>query len=316
MGRDLRQAGARGRPRGQGVRRRGSLLASALAIACCAAALLLAAVGVSGAQSTGAQPTIGEPARDASGCARIESALAPLADWPRVTSRIRRSPVAEERVRRIVAGMSLEEKVGQMTQPEIAAITPDQVREFHIGSILNGGGSFPGADKRSAPGAWIDLADAYWEASKAGNSAGVPAIWGIDAVHGNSNVFGATLFPHNIGLGAAKDPCLARQVQQATARQMKVTGQDWAFAPTLAVPRDDRWGRTYEGFSEDPALVRAYGYESVRGLQGTSRRGIAPEGVIATAKHFIGDGGTENGRDQGVTPSSEYEMVNLHGQGY
>ena len=144
----------------------------------------------------------------------------------------------------------------------------------------------------------------------------MPAIWGIDAVHGNSNIFGATLFPHNIGLGAAHDPCLIRDVQAATAEQVRATGQDWAFAPTLAVVRDDRWGRTYEGFSEDPRITRAYGYEAIRGLQGHSRHGIGSDGVIATAKHFIGDGGTDGGKDQGVNPSSEAEMINLHGQGY
>ena len=182
--------------------------------------------------------------------------------------------------------------------------------------MLNGGGAWPRADKHATQADWLALADSYWEASKQGNAAGVPAIWGIDAVHGNSNIFGATLFPHNIGLGAAHDPCLIRDVQAATARQVRATGQDWAFAPTLAVVRDDRWGRTYEGFSEDPRITRAYGYEAIRGLQGHSRHGIGSDGVIGTAKHFIGDGGTEGGKDQGVNPSSEAEMINLHGQGY
>ena len=182
--------------------------------------------------------------------------------------------------------------------------------------MLNGGGAWPGGDKHASQADWLKLADAYWAASKEGNTAGVPAIWGIDAVHGNSNIFGATLFPHNIGLGAAHDPCLIRDVQAATARQVRATGQDWAFAPTLAVVRDDRWGRTYEGFSEDPRITRAYGYEAIRGLQGSSRHGIGSDGVIGTAKHFIGDGGTAGGKDQGVNPSSEAEMINMHGQGY
>ena len=182
--------------------------------------------------------------------------------------------------------------------------------------MLNGGGAWPQANKHAAPGDWLALADAYWAASKRGNAAGVPAIWGIDAVHGNSNIFGATLFPHNIGLGAAHDPCLIRDIQAATAEQVRATGQDWAFAPTLAVVRDDRWGRTYEGFSEDPRITRAYGYEAIRGLQGHSRHGIGSDGVIGTAKHFIGDGGTEGGKDQGVNASSEAQMINVHGQGY
>ncbi|MBB5960348.1 beta-glucosidase [Saccharothrix tamanrassetensis] len=257
------------------------------------------------------RPVIGEP-RTEHGCARIEKTLPTLADWPQVRSRVRSTPADERRIRRIVESMTLAEKVGQMTQPEIAAITPDEVREYGIGSVLNGGGSWPGRDKHAAPQAWLDLADAYWDASRATRTQ-VPVIWGIDAVHGNNNVFGATVFPHNIGLGAAHDPCLVRDVNEATAEQLRATGQDWAFAPTLAVVRDDRWGRTYEGFSEDSRITRAYGYEAVKGLQGEGRRRVD---VLATAKHFIGDGGTTGGRDQGVNASSEAEMINLHGQGY
>src|SRR5207248_1631401 len=144
----------------------------------------------------------------------------------------------------------------------------------------------------------------------------IPVIWGIDAVHGNNNVYGATVFPHNIGLGAAHDPCLVRDVAGATARQIRATGQDWAFSPTLAVVQDDRWGRTYEGFSEDPRITRAYGFEAINGLQDGATKRIGGSGVIATAKHFIGDGGTINGQDQGVNPASQADMINIHGQGY
>src|SRR5918994_1793650 len=233
----------------------------------------VAVVSVPAGAHEGKQPQAGKP-RMQHGCARIESKLPTYADWPRVESRIKSDKKLEARVQRMRASLSLEEKVGQMTQPEISSITPAQVEEFHIGSVLNGGGSWPQGNKRAAPGDWLALADAYWAASKRGNAAGVPAIWGIDAVHGNSNIFGATLFPHNIGLGAAHDPCLIRDIQAATAEQVRATGQDWAFAPTLAVVRDDRWGRTYEGFSEDPRITRAYGYEAIRGLQGHSRHGI------------------------------------------
>src|SRR6185503_13994166 len=139
--------------------------------------------------------------------------------------------------------------------------------------------------KHASQADWLALADAYWQASK--DDQGIPAIWGIDAVHGNSNIFGATLFPHNIGLGAANDPCLVRDVQAATARQVRATGQDWAFAPTLAVVRDDRWGRTYEGFSEDPRITRAYGYEAMNGLQNTNRRGIGDDGVLAAGAQSV-----------------------------
>ena len=273
------------------------------------------AVPAAGGAHKAKQPEIGKP-RMEHGCARIEDKLPTLADWPRVHSRIKDDHKLEARVRQMLSKLSLAEKVGQMTQPEITTITPAQVAEYHIGSVLNGGGAWPGANKHASQADWLKLADAYWAASKQGNTAGVPAIWGIDAVHGNSNIFGATLFPHNIGLGAAHDPCLIRDVQAATARQVRATGQDWAFAPTLAVVRDDRWGRTYEGFSEDPRITRAYGYEAIRGLQGYSRHGIGSDGVIGTAKHFIGDGGTAGGKDQGVNPSSEGEMINVHGQGY
>ncbi|WP_248965041.1 glycoside hydrolase family 3 protein [Sphaerisporangium perillae] len=296
-----------------GARRRATALLAGLA---------LLAGGATGVPSAGAdsakgarQPVIGKPAMDEHGCARIEKTLPTLADWPKVESRIKKNPADEKRVAEILAGMTLAEKVGQMTQPEISAITPEEVAQYGIGSVLNGGGSWPGRDKHASPKAWLDLADAYWQAS-VGTRTKIPVIWGIDAVHGNNNVYGATIFPHNIGLGAAHDPCLVRDIGAATATQIRATGQDWAFAPTLAVVRDDRWGRTYEGFSEDPRITRAYGYEAVRGLQGTHPRGIGEKGVIATAKHFIGDGGTLKGTDQGVNPSSEAEMINIHGQGY
>ena len=279
------------------------------------AAVAVVAVPAAGGAHRAKQPEAGKP-RMKDGCARIESKLPTYADWPRVHSRIKSDKKVEARVRSILSKLSLAEKVGQMTQPEITTITPAQVAEYHIGSVLNGGGAWPGANKHASQADWLKLADAYWAASKQGNKAGVPAIWGIDAVHGNSNIFGATLFPHNIGLGAAHDPCLIRDVQAATARQVRATGQDWAFAPTLAVVRDDRWGRTYEGFSEDPRITRAYGYEAIRGLQGHSRHGIGSDGVIGTAKHFIGDGGTEGGKDQGVNASTEAQMINIHGQGY
>ncbi|WP_405139566.1 exo 1,3/1,4-beta-D-glucan glucohydrolase [Sphaerisporangium sp. NBC_01403] len=285
------------------------------------AGLAILATGTTGIPSAGAdtakgggQPVIGKPATD-HGCARIEKTLPTLADWPKVKSEIKQNPADEKRVAKILSGMTLAEKIGQMTQPEISAVTPAEVAQYGIGSVLNGGGSWPGGDKHATPKAWLDLADAYWQAS-VGTRTKIPVIWGIDAVHGNNNVYGATLFPHNIGLGAAHDPCLVRDIGAATATQIHATGQDWAFAPTLAVVRDDRWGRTYEGFSEDPRITRAYGYEAVRGLQGGNSGGIGDKGVIATAKHYIGDGGTLKGTDQGVNPSSEAEMINIHGQGY
>ena len=290
---------------------RGRIMAGLAVIACAAAAVVPFA---SAEGQSDRQPVVGKPKLDADGCAQIPKSLAPLSDWPRVTSAVNDDAQVERRVQTLLSGMTLEEKVGQMTQPEITSITPAEVGQYHIGSVLNGGGAWPGANKHASQSDWLALADAYWQASM--DDQGIPVIWGIDAVHGNSNIYGATLFPHNIGLGAAHDPCLVRDVQEATAEQVRSTGQDWAFAPTLAVVRDDRWGRTYEGFSEDPRITRAYGYEAMNGLQNTNRRGIGDDGVIGTAKHFIGDGGTEGGKDQGVNPSSEADMINVHGQGY
>lgn len=261
------------------------------------------------------QPVVGKPDLGWDGCARIQDKLPAFADWPKVKSNIGRNAADERRIAKMVAEMTLAEKVGQMTQPEIAAITPAEVKEYGIGTVLNGGGSWPGKNKHATVKEWLDLADAYWQAAKESRTK-IPVIWGIDAVHGNNNVFGTTVFPHNIGLGAAQDPCLVRDIGEATAEQVRATGQDWAFAPTLAVVKDDRWGRTYEGFSEDPRITRAYGYEATRGLQGNNPRGIGSDGVIATAKHFIGDGGTNKGKDQGVNSSAKADMINTHGQGY
>lgn len=242
------------------------------------------------------------------------AAQKPLADWPHIRSAVAPDARLEKRVAKIVAGMTLPQKIGQMTQPEIKSVTPDQVREFYIGSVLNGGGSWPGMDKRATPAQWVALADKYYAASMSTDmKIKVPVVWGIDAIHGNSNAFGATLFPHNIGLGAAHNKALVKKMAASVGQAVRATGINWVFAPTLAVVRDDRWGRTYESFSEDPALVSEYAGEYVRGLQGRLRR---DGDVIATAKHFMGDGGTDQGKDQGITKASGADMINLHGQGY
>ena len=222
----------------------------------------------------------------------------------------------EAQVRDIVAHMTLAQKIGQMTQPDIRAVTPDEVRRFYIGSVLNGGGAWPGNDKHASAADWMALADAFWDASMHTDMAvKVPVIWGTDAVHGHNNVYGMTLFPHNIGLGAANDPALVERIGEAVARQVRATGLDWTFAPTVAVPRDDRWGRTYEGFSEDPAVVAAYAGRYVTGLQGRFDPAGRPT-VVATAKHFIGDGGTDRGIDQGENKASLDELLRVHGAGY
>ena len=255
-------------------------------------------------------------------CYRIAVALlcasgaqaAPLADWPRIVSAVRPDAPLEARVAEIVGAMSLPQKVGQMTQSEIKTTTPDDVRRYYLGSVLNGGGSWPAMNKYATPAEWVALADKYYDASMATDMRlKVPVIWGIDAIHGNSNVVGATQFPHNIGLGAAHNAPLVGKMGAAVARAVRATGINWVFAPTLAVVQDQRWGRTYESFSEDPALVNAYAGQYVRGLQGKLGSDAS---VIATAKHFIGDGATDQGKDQGNALVTRAQMINVHGQGY
>ena len=240
--------------------------------------------------------------------------------WPELTPPIGLDAAIEQRIDDLMGRMSVEHKVGQMIQAEIQFVTPEDVGKYHLGSILNGGGSFPDKDKYAAPGDWLALADAFYQASvdTSKGGLGIPVLWGTDAVHGHSNVYGATIFPHNIGLGATRNPELIRKIGEATAIEVAVTGIPWTFAPTLAVVRDDRWGRTYEGYSEDPAVVRSYAGEMVLGLQGApGSDGFLGDGrVLATAKHFLGDGGTENGQDQGNNLASEEELVGIHAQGY
>uniref|UniRef100_UPI0025DC972F glycoside hydrolase family 3 protein n=1 Tax=uncultured Microbulbifer sp. TaxID=348147 RepID=UPI0025DC972F len=167
---------------------------------------------------------------------------------------------------------------------------------------------------------WRQLADDYFAASMDTSDGGVaiPIIWGSDAVHGHNNVIGATLFPHNIGLGATRDPELIRRIGEATAREVAVTGVDWTFAPTIAVVRDDRWGRTFESYSEDPAIVADYAREMIKGIQGEKRSEEFLDGrhLVSAAKHFVGDGGTTRGIDRGDTQVSEKELAEIHAAGY
>ena len=160
------------------------------------------------------------------------------------------------RLRKELAGMTLEQKVSQLIEPDIASITPEDLRHFDFGSILNGGNSSPRKDKLAAPREWLDLADGFYDASMADPAAVLPVLWGTDAVHGHNNIPGATIFPHNIALGATRDPQLIRRIGEITALEIRVTGLDWAFSPTVAVARDARGGRTYESGAENPQLVR------------------------------------------------------------
>ena len=216
--------------------------------------------------------------------------------------------------------MSVDQKVGQMIQAEIKSISPDDAAKYHIGSILNGGGSWP-TDKADGPlGAWLNLANLFYGASMdtGDDRLAIPIMWGTDAVHGHNNVIGATIFPHNIGLGAANNPELMRDIGTATAREVAVTGIDWTFAPTVAVARDARWGRTYESYSSDPKIVADLTKELILGIQGHPALDnfLSEQKIIATAKHFVGDGGTAAGDDQGDTILSEEDLFKIHGQGY
>jgi beta-glucosidase len=242
------------------------------------------------------------------------------ANWPAAKSQGLVDPATEAFVDGLLAKLTLEEKVGQLIQADIGQIKPEELKTYPLGSILGGGSSPPlGAPDRSPQKPWVDTAKAFREgAAQREGGTHIPLMFGIDAVHGNNNVVGATLFPHNIALGAAHDPELIRRIGKATAFETSAAGFDWAFGPTLAVPRDDRWGRAYEGYSEDPLIVRQYAGEMILGLQGAvSQGGVIQQGhVAASAKHFLGDGGTENGVDQGNTKVSEADLVRLHAQGY
>lgn len=246
------------------------------------------------------------------------SAVAHPEIWPELSLPDLADQTAEERIDEIIAGMTLEQKIGQIIQADISSATPDDVRRYHLGSVLNGGNSAPDDDLRAPPQAWLDLADAYWEASMHEAGPGIPVIWGTDAVHGHSNVVGATVFPHNIGLGATDDEDLLRRIGAATALEIRTTGIDWTFAPTVAVARDDRWGRTYESYSEDPELVSRLGAAMVRGLQGEpgSEDFLRGPHTLATAKHFLADGGAEGGVDQGDARMDEQTLRDVHGTGY
>lgn len=240
--------------------------------------------------------------------------------WPRIISALKPDPGVEQRVDALLDRMSIEEKVGQVIQAEIRYVTPQDVKDYHLGSVFNGGGSVPNGNRYGKINDWVQMADGYYQASvdTSGGRVGIPVIWGTDAVHGVGNLVGATLFPHNIALGATNNPELIRQIGEITAREIAITGLDWDFSPTVAVVRDDRWGRTYESYAEDPQRVRDYAGKMVDGLQGAaSGQGFLDEHhVIATAKHFLGDGGTVNGIDRGDNRDDELTLRDVQAAGY
>ena len=226
----------------------------------------------------------------------------------------------ESQIDEMLPKLTLEQKVGQVIQGDSDSVTPEEVKEYRLGSVLSGGNSAPGPLPYAETKNWLEMADKYYNASidSEGVEIAIPIIWGIDAVHGHANLKGAIIFPHNIGLGAMNNPDLIEQIAGVTAHELTISGHDWTFAPTLAVPRDLRWGRSYEGFSEDPDIVQSYGGRIVIGLQGKfgSDDFMSDGKVISSAKHFLADGATQNGADQGDALISEDELSKVHAAGY
>jgi len=218
----------------------------------------------------------------------------------------------EKKVDVLISQMTLDEKIGQMTQVDYDAIKSNikDIGKYSLGSILCGGNSEP---EDITPNGWAKLYDMYQNIALR-TRLKIPIIWGIDAVHGHNNVDGATIFPHNIGLGATRNPKLVEQIAAVTAAEIKGTGTQWNFAPCVAVARNEKWGRTYESFGEDPDLVKGLGAAYVKGMQG---KDISYKtSALACVKHFMGDGGTTNGKDQGNTEMDESSLRKIHMQGY
>ena len=236
----------------------------------------------------------------------------------------RRFSQFDPHARHLVSEMSVDEKIGQMTQPDQMYIANvDDVEKYHVGSVLSGGDSDPksGNDLFS----WTDVYDRFQSrALKSKNR--IPLLYGVDALHGHNNVIGAVIFPHNIGLGCSRNAALVEQAARITAEEVRATGMNWTFAPCVAVPQDIRWGRTYEGYSENPDIVKVLGAAATRGLQGSSLD--QPLAVLACAKHYVGDGGTTFGTglprggpqrfglDQGDVRVDEATLRKIHLQGY
>jgi len=225
----------------------------------------------------------------------------------------------DPRAKELLARMTLDEKIGQMTQPEQGAIKDfTDIEHYMVGSVLSGGNSDP--EEGNSLENWTNLYDRFQQHSRK-TRLGIPILYGIDAVHGHNNVLGAVIFPQNIGLGCTRNPALIESVARITAEEVRATGINWTFAPCVTVPQDVRWGRTYEGYSEDPQLVQVLGEAAVRGLQGPSLN--EPLSVLACAKHYVGDGGTTFGSgtrgsllDQGDTRVDEQTLRRVHLQGY
>lgn len=224
------------------------------------------------------------------------------------------------RIKDLLNRMTLEEKIGQMTQIERGVASAEVMKDYFIGSVLSGGGSVP--SKQASAETWINMVNEFQKGALS-TRLGIPMIYGIDAVHGHNNVYKATIFPHNVGLGATRDPNLVKRIGAATALEVRATGIPYVFAPCIAVCRDPRWGRCYESYSEDPKLVQAM-TEIVSGLQGdipaNSPKGVpfvaGKTKVAACAKHYVGDGGTTKGINENNTQISRHGLLSIHMPGY
>lgn len=224
------------------------------------------------------------------------------------------------RVKDLVKRMTLKEKIGQMVQIDRSVATPQVMRDFFIGSVLSGGGSTPLPHASAAD--WVQMVNEYQNGSLS-SRLGIPMIYGIDAVHGHNNVYNATIFPHNVGLGATRDPDLLRRIGIATALEVRATGIPYTFAPCIAVCRDPRWGRCYESYSEDPKVVQDM-TDIILGLQGENPNGslsgvpyvAGRDKVAACAKHFVGDGGTKDGINENNTVVNMNGLLNIHMAAY
>jgi beta-glucosidase len=241
--------------------------------------------------------------------------------WPEAHSTGLVDDKTEAFITDLMAKMSLREKVGQMIQGDMEAAVPEDLRDYPLGSVLAGGNSAPPnyADDNVPIDVWIRTTAAYHAVAieQRPGHVPIPLIMGVDSVHGASNFTGATVFPHNIGLGAARDPQLIEQIAAVTATETAASGFDWAFGPAVSVPQDDRWGRTFEGYSERPEITAEYAAAYVRGLQGAPGTTRIQDGkVAASAKHFLADGATKDGIDQGDAPITEQQMIELHAPGY
>jgi len=223
----------------------------------------------------------------------------------------------DAQVKPIVAKMTLDEKIGQMTQPDQEFVAdPSDVATLFLGSVLSGGGSDP--KEGNSLEAWTNMYDRFQQQSLK-TRLRIPILYGVDAVHGHNNVLGAVVFPHNIGLGATHNAALVEKAARITAEEVRATGIHWTFAPGVMVPQDPRWGRTYEGFSDHPEVVKVMGEAAVRGFQGSDLAN--PLSVLACAKHFVGDGGTsfgsaKTGLDQGDMKVDEATLRRVHLPGY